>query len=380
MSVPSVYTLSTDFHDLSIKEDLSSADEQIILKVTREIKAGKTCSEALRGLPADFFLDKNQERAKKVFSFALGEILGNEVFFPTSSLPHSISLQGVNDIEAVSGSIDHSIFRLCSTQGVQNDIPKSSCDNHHIHVYQVASQYNCSEAPSPFTPPVGEAMLCSEHDRTQGPLAQRTNPAAFELVTAFLTHLGFNMLENVLPKEWNTYTEESPVVHGYLRPNNQNLDRMVNEFEDHFQKLESVCYGSAVKNWVDSSRVANTVYILLQAAPAIGYCNRDIDPEETQDLQKLAAFANYVALFNAGIQLAKQHQKPVVLHATAVGGGVFQNQTPYIQFGFEKAALILQKQMKEVGAMVQLEAFRNTGVVKEMADRLKISSGKRIGE
>eukprot|EP01066_Platyproteum_vivax_P015816 Platyproteum_vivax@DN6940_c0_g1_i2.p1 len=111
--------------------------------------------------------------------------------------------------------LDKSMFYWSSTKGVQKDIAAAWNDS-DLHVFSVASQHNCAEAPSISTPDMGAAMKTSNGDLTQGPLAQRNNPVLFEFVTDFLTHLGYNTLEYALPSAGKTYTT-SYIQHGYLR-------------------------------------------------------------------------------------------------------------------------------------------------------------------
>lgn len=343
-----------------------NADESsVIQELKKNLEAGLDISRALQSIPMPFFENKSQERSKAVFSTAMQEVLGAEVIFPRSG--------PLEDPENLEGELDPEVFQLSRTDGVEEDIPRSSKDKHSLHVYQVASQYNASEAPNPFTPGIGQAMKKSSHDHTQGPLAQRTNPIAFELVTAFLTHLGFNMLNEVLPSAGKTYESEAVIEHGYLRPDDENLHILTNEFRENFSKAEYVCYSSFPRSWSG----AQPVYLFLQAAPAMGYSNTIYS---TDELQKYAALANFLALFRQGIQFARDTGHPVVLHAAAVGCGVFGNETKNFEWGFEKAALALQGEMKSVGVSVQLEAYGGKGPMTEMANHLNIPLRERIGD
>ena len=285
------------------------------------------------------------------------QLLHSEVKFPKAC---------VMDPESFNGPLLQKLFHLSSTAGVEKDIPQASKDKNHLHVFSVASQYNCSEAPSPFTPKVGHAMETSEADKTQGPLAQRTNPLAFELVTAFLTHLGFNMLHEALPLAGKTF-EDSCIKHGYLRPTNQNVLSLTEEFKKNFSKSEYVCYTSLSEEWGGSE----FVHIFLQAAPAIGY-SPDLNVLLAEELTKYSALANYLALFQYGITLAEQEKKLVILHITAVGGGVFANSVSSLCWGFEKAALFFQDQMQAANVSVQLEAFGGKGHLADIANQLRI--------
>lgn len=346
----------------------SISEEEIpeIKDLKLKLQQGMNISTALKEMDREFFKDKSQHRAKEVFSYAMRELLQGVVYFPKAG--------PLENPESLSGKLDRDVFQVSKTKGVELDIPRSSTDSQHIHVYQIASQYNAAEAPSPFTPPIGEAMEKSEYDHTQGPLAQRTNPIAFELVTAFLTHLGFNMLSEALPLAGKTYEEGSPIEHGYLRPSGKTIKTLTEEFKEKFSEAEYVCYSSLSPSWGEDSQ---PVYIQLQAAPAIGYI---FDNIESDELQKYAALANYLALFRQGLNLASESGKPVVLHAAAVGGGVFFNTSPNLQWGFQKAALALQKEMRDAKVFVQLEAFNGAGAMQEIAEDLTIPAKPRIGD
>ncbi len=299
-------------------------------------------------------------------------MLGSEVAFPTSGF-----LPTEESMASLSGTLEKSLFHLSATTGVQKDIPSSSRDAKRVHVYQVASQYNAAEAPRPVTPEIGKAMTASDGDNTQGPLAQRTNPDAFELVTAFLTHSGFNMLEKVLIDEGTTtYTPGSPIEHGYLRPNNTNIAWLRDQFKANYGCAEYVCYSSLRSEWGGD----RPVYIMLQAAPAIAMRYAFNLTVSSDELQKYAALANYLALFRHGIKLAQDKGMPVVLHAAAVGGGVFGNKTANLQWGFQQAALACQAEMKEHGVSVQLEAYGGKGPMAEIATGLDIPKFDRLGD
>lgn len=351
----------------SCKKQISQMNEYDVIQDLKEnFTKTKDISRSLQRIPSEFFKDKSQQHAKDVFSRAMKELLDANVDFPRAG--------PIENPESLSGKLDADIFQLSITNGVQNDIPCSSLDQEHIHVYQVASQYNAAEATAAFTPGVGKAMSLSMRDATQGPLAQRTNPIAFELVTAFLTHLGFNMLDTALPSAGKTYQEGAPIEHGYLCPDDANIESLTEEFKTHFSEAEFVCYSSYSTSWSGSQ----PVYLFLQAAPAIGYATKLT--KSSDELQKYVALANYLALFRKGITLAKETNKPVVLHATEVGGGVFKNNSFNLQWGFEKAALTLQAEMKSCQVFVQVEAFQKASHMQKFVDTLNIPTKSRIGD
>lgn len=345
-------------------------DTESYIDICTFIKKGLLSSEidtVLQSIPEQFFAEKSQDRAKKIFSEVMLTLLDSSVDFPRPT--------EIGDPSQLRGKLDPKIFHLSATKGVQIDIPNSALDQDRLHVYQIASQYNGAESPAVFTPRIGEAMKTSKGDNTQGPLAQRTNPRAFEFVTAFLSHLGFNMMHEALPTAGSTYKEKSLIKHGYLIPTKDTIPTLTKEFKENYSKSEYVCYSSKNKSWGDA---ANPVYIFLQSAPAVGYSR--MSSKETEELQKYAALANYLALFRYGIELAKKSKKPIVLHAAAVGGGVFNNESNNLQWGFEKAAIALQDQMRDHKVQVQLEAYKESGPMKVIADELNLPTDSRIGD
>jgi hypothetical protein len=137
---------------------------------------------------------------------------------------------------------------------------------------------------------------------------------------------------------------------------------LTQELKDNVSKAEYVCYESQL------SPSGNPVHIFLQAAPAIGYAKQLSKPSDV--LQQYAAFANYLALFQYGISLAKKKGQQVILHANAPGSGVFQNATANLQWGFHRAAMIYGNEMKIHGVSVQLEAFKGNGPMKDIGQNL----------
>jgi len=293
-----------------------------------------------------FFESKAQDIAKTIFKEVMAE-LGLSVSY--------VNAEGW-DYTAPLTKLDHSIFHWSKTFGVENDIPRASQDRHRIHLFSAASQYNAAEAPSAYTPPIGEAMQKSKNDQTQGPLAQRTNPAVFELVTAFLTHLGFNMMEKALPSAGTTYTDGSAIEHGYLRPTNQNVEALANELEAHFPTYEAPCYESRL------TASAEPVYLMLGAAPAIGYSyGLNANSLACKKLQYYAYIANLTTQFKQALFLLKENtDKEVVLHITGTGLGVFGCDNDEFAKAFRQTASIFQSLLDEKDKKrmhVQLESY-----------------------
>lgn len=310
------------------------------------------------------FNTKSHEVAKKTFKDAM-EHVGLGVSYVDASGWNHTRLEGV---------LNALIFRWSATTGVQNDIPAASSDKDRVHIFSVASQYNAAEAPSPFTPPVGKAMEKSTYDNTQGPLAQRTNPIIFELVTAFLTNLGFNMMEHVLPSAGSTHEQGSAIQHGYLRPNNQNIDALSNEMIANFQKLEVPCYESR------PTQDGESVYLMLGAAPAIGYSYGLT--KESEKLQYHAFLANFTTQFKQTLHLLDENPtKKVVLHVAGTGLGVFGCDHKVFEAAFKQAALEFQSKLKKTDlnrVHVQLEAYKGGGDVKKVGEALLGATKPRV--
>lgn len=241
------------------------------------------------------------------------------------------------------GDLDPAIFSWGMTPGVQHFIRAAQSDNANpdiIHVFAAASQYNSAEATGNFTPASGNAMGASEHDHTQGPFAQRENPALFELVNTFLANVGFNQLAGILSEEgYQAYGD------GYLTPHNEKqLNALIRDFEANWGKGEIPAYQS--KN----------VHLILSAAPALGGYDYDQImakfPEQGAKLQYLAAIMSFSGQFNRILQLLEEHKtddKKVVFHMTGVGLGVFGNNPAIVGQAFKKAALNFQEKLREMG-------------------------------
>ena len=211
-------------------------------------------------------------------------------------------------------------------------------------------------------------MEKSTYDNTQGPLTQRTNPVVFELVTAFLTNLGFNMMEYALPSAGSTHEHGSAIEHGYLRPNNQNVNELATEMQNQFQKLEVPCYESR------PTPSGESVYLMLGAAPAITYARQKGFSSDSQKLQYHAFLANFTAQFKQTLRLLDENPtKEIVLHVTGTGLGVFGCDHKVFEAAFKQAALEFQTKLKKTDqnrVHVQLEAYKGKDDVKKVGEAL----------
>ncbi len=319
-----------------------------------------------------FFQDKSHERAKKIFKYVYTLFFNLDVKFvnPRTLRSPTIDLASLQDIVLV-----------VPTHGVEHDIPKAARQHKIKHLYQVASQANAAEAPNPFTPGIGTAMTISECDKTQGPLAQRTNPHAFELVLAFLTHLGFNMFEHSLPSAGKTHEVNSGIADGYLRPSKATIGQLSKEMEKNLSKSEYVVYQSKLGE-------GNPVDLILQAAPAIGYSPELFDAlplstEQARQLNELehsAAFANFSALFEHAIQVASQPGSPqVVVHLNAPGTGVFQNKPENLMLALKNALLLHGKDLRKWLIKIHLEVYTPTNSETYLGEGAMRQIGRGLG-
>lgn len=307
----------------------------------------------------NFFEFKDQEIAQEIarttFKKAMKQVLGSEVEFINASGCAKI-------LRTNPGALDENIFSWKQTDGVQFAIATASLDPNTEHFFSAASQYNCTESPSACTPLIGNVMNHSEHDYTQGPLAQRTNPVAFELVNAYLTHGGYNMMAQALPasvgKTYETGEKkaknETVITHGYLKPGSwganddaetikktkKNVKGVVEHLESHLETFETVCYSSIPVNGGPYP-----VHIILSAAPCLSGPNY---PEEVNHLQYLTALANFATSFKQLKKISEKNpEKKVVFHATLPGLGVFGNDPINIAGAFRDAALYFQDSLSE---------------------------------
>jgi len=218
-------------------------------------------------------------------------------------------------------------------------------------------------------------MAESKYNHTQGPLSQRINPIVFEMANAFLTNLGFNMMEYALPSAGKTYTDRSPIEHGYLIPTDETIDDLAVDLFTNFQKLEVPCYESR------PSRSGESVYLMLGAAPAIGYShNLKTSKKSCKDLPYWAYLANFTAQFKQTIALlTKYPEKGVVYHVTGTGLGVFGCSSFAFATAFQKAATMFRNVLNEEDrgrVYVQSECYGGQGLLSKVAADLDLGDRK----
>ncbi len=296
----------------------------------------------------DFFKSRSHTAhadAKALFTQTLKSCFGATVSFPT---PPPIDLLDV-------APLDKSVFSKVLTSGIEGDIfAKASLSNEKLYLFQVASRYNGAEATG-HSPEIAKAMKAPETGKTQGLLAQRTNPALLELVNALLSNKdkGFNMLYNV-------FHPSDPMYHGLLFPTAELTNKMIK----NYTQMEYVCYESIVPHY-------SPFYLMLQTAPASASAGQQ---GKVDQLEQCFALANYSALFQQGIRMALDSDKPVIIQATALGagGGTFGNSVKNLVWGFVRAASALQVEMKRLKVEVRLASFEGTDWVNEMCKQLKL--------
>jgi hypothetical protein len=232
------------------------------------------------------------EMSKAISSCALcGDCEFTTVVAENSDLSDAINYR-IGDVNAP--ELDDEIFSWRSTPSIAHAIRKAQegADD-AIRLFVVASQYNGAESMFPLTPAPGKAMECSEHDHTQGPNAQRQNPALFELTNALLANLGFNQLASVLSKAgYPAYNN------GYLTPRDPpQLEALIADFRARWGRVEVPCLRSG------------RAHLILAAAPAFGqYAAPDASTgSRAEELQYLAALSGFSAQFNRALGLLEQH-------------------------------------------------------------------------
>jgi hypothetical protein len=266
---------------------------------------------------------KGQQRAKNIFKIVMRDILDCSVSYVTS--------RGLEKDKP--DLLDSSIFGLVQGNNIAAQIPKlAASQDGWMHVFSAASQLNCAEATSAKAIPAGQAMTQSNGDNTQGPLAQRSNPVAFELVNAFLNNLGYNMVDETLP------IAGTSLKHGYLMPTKDNLSHLTQEFEKNRGTFCIPCYESTLGK--------KSHYISLGAAPALAYAG--LTGKKTYPLQTVAALENYGCQFNAALELLRSSSGAQVhLHITPIGCGVFGNKLEIVGPAFQRMASAFQDQLTE---------------------------------
>lgn len=271
-------------------------------------------------------------RAKTTFTSALKKFHYPSPLFPT---PPKIQY-----IENLKGEINANVFQSAYVPDIQNEILKLAKDQDHLHVFQIASKYNGSPI-IPDLPKMGEAMLKTRYVDNSDFKVQTLDPVSFEFVNAFLGNLGFNMLENVFVEMPSG--EDFSLEFGSLVPNQKNVKQLSETYQKNYQKIESVCYRYKLES--------NLVTLLLQSAPNCEMVKKD----ESALLQQYNALANYLALFQYGIDYALSAQRPVILHVRMIEArNPFFNAQEFVRWGFKRAALALQKEMESAQVTVQI--------------------------
>lgn len=321
----------------SLPDDL----ERLIAEISTKQDLKSVC-KILKSHEDDFKV-KDHKLAKLAFQEVMAAF-GNEVTYVS---PSDLNQHIDKSFSMVLPAELKKMVSVKNTKGVEKDILTASNNTDALSFFNVASQYNAAESASNSkTPPLGGAMQFSEHDDTQGPAAQRTNPVLFELVTAFLTHLGFNMMENALPESiGKTYPTDavpaqvdgqSSILHGYFLPagwfgsaNTQqqetakeNLKKDADYLKEHAHLFETVCYSTHPEGGT------NPINLILNAAPCMSALFYGPDQDR---LEYLAARINFASDLEAVFEASQKHpQKNVDLYLTLPGGGAFNNKSQNI--------------------------------------------------
>lgn len=218
-----------------------------------------------------------------------------------------------------------SLKLLLDPQGkeVATDIGYLQATDDGHNLFQVASQFNCLEAPSAHITPVQNYL----YDPTQGP---RASISAFP--GTFLRHYQapgphgrfvqspqseINLLKDAIGPHGR-------VKHGYLqRENIADLAAVAQHLEDHFEQIRvglhaqvSVVYGY---NWGGPVLGNSTISQVFSSTYALAYSAGPSSPHDRAICRSLLRGAYLGSLLGA-VVLGKQR---IVL--TLIGGGVFGN-------------------------------------------------------
>lgn len=272
-------------------------------------------------------------------------LIGSSIDFISTTKPSS-------EVEEIKQDLNTQVFSYEITYGVGQDIRKAGLrQDDTVVIFSAASQYNGSEAQSKYTIAPGEAHDAYAKDDTQGPDAQR----AFSKNQVEIINCGgnnkYNGLSNVLTEE-----TKSAVTHGYLTPDNDNVDKVIENLKENGDKLEFPIVTSIPKDG------AKPVSMILIAAPAFGQYSSHTNPIEDKtkekEVQYLCALQGYKAQFQSAINASEGGSRKVELKATPVGLGVFKNDSQIVAKAFYNAAKEYESQLLKSNVTVQLQVYK----------------------
>lgn len=307
------------------------------------------------------------EGAKVFLKKALRGIGGTVTFVkPSERIPPELK-----DVE-IKQDLNPAIFSWENTQGVQEDIQRDSKkDDGVVRLYGVASQFNGCEATGKYTLEPGKAVGTYKFDPTQGPKAQLAfGDHQVELINA-AGNLGYNGLCNVLDAE-----TQDAIGHGYLTPNSDNADQVIEQLRTQGHEAEYSCIGN-----VPVGGKAPVHQILISAAAFGVYKDRSLPREKQHEVEFLCALHGFRAQFQQALKFASDG-KQVVLKPVAVGVGAFGNDPAVVSKAFYVAAKEFQdivesgEDKSAENVRVQFQVFRGTGEARKMANNLGLEEFK----
>lgn len=301
--------------------------------------------------------------------------LGGTVSFVSAGTPRPYVDHATINIDPT--QLDDDLFRFEWTgdDGVQaNIIEAGQINDGKIRIYVAASQFNAAEASSTYTHRKETCIQGYLGDRTQGPQAQLAYSADQIRAIAVGANFPYNGLCRVLDGE-----TIKTAADGYFRPTASTAEKLVNQLKEKGHLMEFPLIGNnprtkmarKISDFNDDSRGSQRVYMMLTAAPAIGYMREAIPQAASQEIQFLAALNRFRAEFKAAIDLAKSTKQPVELKMAEVGCGVFGNEDLIVAKAFYQSALECKKELRENHITVQLQSYGTnqrpkTAIVKEL--------------
>lgn len=322
----------------------------------------KFALESLYGKQID-----SHEAAKTFLCEVMPGLGGTASFVSPGSPRPKIALADVN-IDP-NKPLDPDIFRFEWTggpkTGVQANIIKAGqTDDGIVRIFVAASQFNGAEASGPFTHTINTCIRGYLSDPTQGPQAQMAYSADQIRAIAAAANFPYNGLCHVLDEETIKIAGD-----GYFRPTLSTEKAIIQQLQTKGHLMEFPLIGNTprqqfantVTDFDDASRGSQQVYMMLTAAPAIGYLHERLSDAGSKEIQFLTALNRCRAEFKAAIDLATKTNKPVELKMADVGCGVFGNDPAIVAKALYQAALECQQQLKDNRVTVQVQSFGEPG-------------------
>lgn len=293
------------------------------------------------------------------------------------------SIPSLNEVN-FKPKLDPALFSWENTEGVTDDIQNSAKNLNQVHVYGAASQFNCCEATSRYTPPPGKAYKMYQWDPTQGPRAQIQFKREQVEELNISANIGFNGLIHLLDEN----TKES-VMHGYFTPRSSaKAEALIKQLKENGHKIQYISTATVPEapRWKSKSkakwnteRVPNTevVHMCLVAAPAFGgYArNKDEDGEEVTtvqagDIQYLCSLRAMQAQLQYCLDVRETTplEKEIIFKATAPGLGVFGNHPRTVGAGFYVAMKQFEDRLRSANIKVRVQVYKSRGGARKLSE------------